>query len=71
MVIYSQDIWQSNMQTQLYNKLPGTEDNDPASVAEWDRDQAIDKYQTLAIIKSHHLLMTSKGYYYEHIKKRA
>jgi len=43
---------------ELFNNYPGTEATDPASVAEWAQNKAIDKYQTLAIMKSNHLLMT-------------
>lgn len=43
---------------ELYESFPGTEDTDPASVAEWAQDEAIKKYQTLSIMKSNHLLMT-------------
>ena len=49
---------------ELYNNYPGTEDTDPASVAEWAKNEAIDKYQTLAIMKSNHLLMTISMLYH-------
>jgi hypothetical protein len=49
---------------ELYERYPGTEDTDPASVAEWAQEKAIEKYQTLAIMKSNHLLMTISMLYH-------
>jgi hypothetical protein len=49
---------------QLYESFPGTEDTDPASVAEWAHDEGIERYQTLSIMKSNHLLMTISMLYH-------
>jgi hypothetical protein len=49
---------------ELFERYPATEDTDPASVAEWAQDRAIEKYQTLAIMKSNHLLMTISMLYH-------
>jgi len=49
---------------ELFNNYPGTEYTDPASVAEWAQNRAIDKYQTLAIMKSNHLLMSISMLYH-------
>ncbi len=48
----------------LYETYPGSEYTDPASVAEWAQNRAIEKYQTLAIMKSNHLLMTISMLYH-------
>ena len=48
----------------LYENFPGTEYTDPASVAEWAQDRAIEKYETLSIMKSNHLLMTISMLYH-------
>jgi hypothetical protein len=42
----------------LYDNYPGTEDTDPASVAEWAQKQGEIMYYTLSTMKSNHRLMT-------------
>lgn len=49
---------------ELYENFHGTEDTDPASVAEWAQNESIKKYQTLSIMKSNHLLMTISMLYH-------
>lgn len=43
---------------ELYANYPATEETDPASVAEWAHDEGIERYQTLLVMKSNHLLMS-------------
>ena len=49
---------------EFYENFPGTEDTDPASVAELAQEKAIEKYQTLSIMKSNHMLMTISMLYH-------
>lgn len=42
----------------LYNNFEGSEYTDPASVAEWAQEEGLERYQSLAIMKSNHLMMT-------------
>lgn len=43
---------------QLFENHPATEYTDPASVAEWVEEKKVEKYLTLRLMKSNHLLMT-------------
>jgi hypothetical protein len=43
---------------QLYENYPGSEDTDAASVAEWAEMEGVERFQTLALMKANHLLMT-------------
>jgi hypothetical protein len=48
----------------FYNKFEGSEYTDPASVAEWAEERGLERYQTLAIMKSNHLMMTISMLYH-------
>jgi hypothetical protein len=48
----------------FYNNFPGSEYTDPASVAEWAEEKGYERYQTLAIMKSNHLMMTISMLYH-------
>lgn len=49
---------------QLFENYPATEDTDPGSVAEWVEQKKFDKYLTLRLMKSNHLLMTVSMLYH-------
>jgi hypothetical protein len=65
MVVFSEiDKEAENYANDLYDNFPGMEDTDPCYVAEWAQNEAIEKYQSLAIMKSNHLLMTISMLYH-------
>lgn len=49
---------------EFYENYPATESTDPASVAEWAHERAIEKYQALSNMKSNNLLMTISMLYH-------
>lgn len=49
---------------QLFENYPGTEDTDPASVAEWAEEERLGRYLSLEVMKSNNLLMTISMLYH-------
>lgn len=49
---------------QLFENYPGTEDTDPASVADRANQKRLEKYEALTLMKSNHLLMTISMLYH-------